>query len=228
LLLAAGEQQRTRLEIPSRVLFGGVVFCSRGRPITTSAPANRPNAHLQRTDDALTMTSTVQRGILRRPGMIDRIVVMTISWLSALIIYDGWDVLRFIDVAAIILGPIAAIFAAHVFAGTLTERVRLGRGLTRRERVALIGGESQFLLLALPPLALLAVLAALGVSYARVIQVIIGVGIASLGFWGGLAGHRAGLTGLRLVLCVAGGLGLGALTLLLAAILQPGTKPFAP
>jgi hypothetical protein len=64
-------------------------------------------------------------------------------------------------------------------------------------------------LLALPPLALLAVLAALGVSYARVIQVIIGVGIASPGFWGGLAGHRAGLTGLRLVLCVAGGLGLG-------------------
>ena len=72
--------------------------------------------------------------------MIDRIVVMTISWLSALIIYDGWDILRFVDVAAIILGPIAAIFAAHAFAGTLTERVRLGRGRTRRERVALIAG----------------------------------------------------------------------------------------
>jgi len=225
--LAAGEQQRTQLEIPFWVLFGGVVFCSRGRPIATSAPANRPNAHLQRTDDALTMTSTVQRGILRRPGMIDRIVVMTISWMSALIIYDGWDVLRFIDVAAIILGPIAAIFAArlrrhpHRACQTRARPYQAGR-------VALIADESQFLLLALPPLALLAVLAALGVSYARVIQVIIGVGIASPGFWGGLAGHRAGLTGLRLVLCVAGGLGLGALTLLLAAILQPGTKPFAP
>jgi hypothetical protein len=194
----------------------------------TSTPANGPNAHLQRAGDALTMTSTGQRGILRRPGMIERIVVMTISWLSALIIYDGWDVLRFVDVAAIIFGPIAAIFAAHVFAGALTERVRLGRGLTGRERVALIAAESQFLLLALPPFALLAVLAGLGVSYARVIQVIIGVGIASLGFWGGLAGHRAGLSGLRLALSVAGGLGLGALTLLLAAILQPGTQPFAP
>ncbi len=132
------------------------------------------------------------------------------------------------DVAAIILGPIVAIFAAHVFGGTLTERVRLGRGLTWRERVALVTGESQFLLLAVPPLALLSVPAALGVSYTRIIQVIIGVGIASLGFWGGLAGHRAGLTGLRLVLCVAGGLGLGALTLVLAAMLQPGTRPFAP
>jgi hypothetical protein len=160
--------------------------------------------------------------------MIDRIVVMTISWMCSLIIYDGWDTLRFVDVAAIILGPIAAIFAAHVFAGTLTERVRLGRGLTRRERVSLFAGESQFLLLALPPLALLSVLAALGVSYTNIIKVIIGAGIASLGFWGGFAGHRAGLTGLRLVLCVAGGLGLGALTLMLAAILQPGTQPFIP
>ena len=160
--------------------------------------------------------------------MIDRIVVMTISWMSSLIIYDGWDSLRFIGVATIILGPIVAIFAAHVFAGTLTERVRLGRGLTRRERLSLIAGESQFLLLALPPLALLSVLAALGVSYTNIIAVIIGAGIASLGFWGGFAGHRAGLTGLRLVLCVAGGLGLGALTLMLAALLQPGTQPFIP
>ena len=156
--MAAGEQQRTQLEIPFWVLFGGVVFCSRGRPIATSAPANRPNAHLQRTDDALTMTSTVQRGILRRPGMIDRIVVMTISWMSALIIYDGWDVLRFIDVAAIILGPIAAIFAArlrrhpHRACQTRARPYQAGR-------VALIADESQFLLLALPPLALLAVLA---------------------------------------------------------------------
>ena len=128
LLLAAGEQQRSQWDIPSCVPLAASSFCSRGRPIAASTPANRPNAHLQRTDDAWTMTSTVQRGILRRPGMIDRIVVMTISWLSALIIYDGWDILRFVDVAAIILGPIAAIFAAHVFAGTLTERVRLGRG----------------------------------------------------------------------------------------------------
>jgi hypothetical protein len=58
----------------------------------------------------------------------------------------------------------------------------------------LIASESRLLLLALPPLALLAVLAALGVSYARFIQVIIGAGIASLGFWGGLGGHGAGLT----------------------------------
>ena len=140
MLLATGEQQRTQLEIPSGVLLRGVVILFTRPSDREIRTGHRPNADLRRTDDAFTMTSTVQRGILRRPGMIDRIVVMTISWMSALIIYDGWDVLRFVDVAAIILGPIAAIFAAHVFAGTLTERVRLGRGRTRRERVALIAG----------------------------------------------------------------------------------------
>jgi hypothetical protein len=160
---------------------------------------------------------------------VERIVVMTITLMSALIIYDGWDRLRFVDVAAIILGPIAAIFAAHVFAGALAERVQLGRSLTRPERVTLLARESQFLLLALPPVTLLAVLTAIGLSYTRTIQVIILAGVASLGFWCGLAGRRAGLTGWRFVLCVACGLGLGAMTLLLQAILQPGTPtPFVP
>jgi hypothetical protein len=64
---------------------------------------------------------------------MERIVVMTITLMSALIIYDGWDRLRFVEVAAVILGPIVAIFAAHVFAGALAEGVELGRGLTRHE-----------------------------------------------------------------------------------------------
>jgi hypothetical protein len=66
---------------------------------------------------------------------VDRIVVTTITLMSALIIYDGWERLRFVDVAAIILGPIVAIFASHVFAGALAEPVLLGRGLTRHETV---------------------------------------------------------------------------------------------
>jgi hypothetical protein len=55
-----------------------------------------------------------------------------------LIVYDGWERLRFVDVAAVIVGPIVAIFASHVFGGALAERVELGRGLTRHERVTLI------------------------------------------------------------------------------------------
>ena len=63
---------------------------------------------------------------------------------TTLIIYDGWDTLRFVDVAAVVLGLIIAIFASHVFAGALAERAQLGRSLTGRERLALLVRESRF------------------------------------------------------------------------------------
>ena len=50
------------------------------------------------------MISAAQRTILRHPVRVDRVVVMTIRLMSVLIIYDGWERLRFADVAAIILG----------------------------------------------------------------------------------------------------------------------------
>ncbi len=48
------------------------------------------------------------------------------------------------------------------------------------------------------------------------------MGAVSLGFWGGVAGHRSGMTGWRLVLAVAAGLVIGALVLALDVVLQPG------
>ena len=216
------------MEIPSGVLLRGVVILFTRPSDREIRTGHRPNADLRRTDDAFTMTSTVLRGIRRRPGIIDRIVVMTISWMSALIIYDGWDILRFVDVAAIILGPDCSDLRRarlrrhpHRACQTRARPHQAGKGCPDRWLVPVPVARSA------------AACAASGAGcsgrllHARH-QVIIGAGTASLGFWGGLAGHRAGLTRLRLVLCVAGGLGLGALTLLLAAILQPGTKPFAP
>lgn len=163
-----------------------------------------------------------------RPVIVGRVVVMTLALMTALIIYDGWNKLRFVDVAAIIIGPLLAIFASHLFGSTLAARVKLGRTLSGPERKTLLLTESRFLLVAVPPLTLLAVLAAFGVAYTRIIHVIVLLGIASLGFWAGFAGRIAGLTGWRLTLCVAYGLGMGGLTLVLQAILQPGTDPFHP
>ena len=48
------------------------------------------------------------------------------------------------------------------------------------------------------------------------------LGVLSLGFWGGLAGHRARLTGWRLLASIAYGLLVGVLILGLQAILRPG------
>jgi hypothetical protein len=157
-----------------------------------------------------------------RPVVIRNAVVGTITLTSVLIIYDGWATLRFGDVVAIIAGPVLAIFVAHAFAGALGKVAVKGGVLGRKEVIDVVWGQSGFLLLAVPPLALLAALNLAGVALEDSIRVVIWFGAASLGFWGGLAGVRAGLHGWRIVLAVAMGLLVGALVLGLQVILQPG------
>ena len=67
-----------------------------------------------------------------------------------------------------------------------------------------------------------------GVSYTRIIQVIVLTGVLSLGVWGGVAGRRAGLTGWPLVVPITYGLFVGAIILILQALLQPGHNPLHP
>jgi hypothetical protein len=159
---------------------------------------------------------------------VDRVIYTTITLLCVLIIYDGWEQLQFWDVVAVIVGPSVAIFLGHVFGAGLGTRVALGRKLSRRERRAVFVEECRFLLVPVPPLAILVVLAIAGVSYTRIIQVIVLTGVLSLGVWGGVAGRRAGLTGWPLLISIAYGLLVGAIILALQAILQPGHNPFRP
>ncbi|MFZ1116872.1 MAG: hypothetical protein WAN44_13725 [Propionibacteriaceae bacterium] len=159
---------------------------------------------------------------------VDRVIYTTITLLTVLIIYDGWEELRFWDVVTVIVGPILAIFMGHVFGAALGTRVALGRPLTRHERRAVFVEECRFLLVAVPPLAILVVLTIVGISYTRIIQVIVFTGVLSLGVWGGVAGRRAGLSGWALMLSIASGLLLGGIILALQALLQPGHQPFRP
>jgi hypothetical protein len=46
---------------------------------------------------------------------VDRVIYTTITLLTVLIIYDGWEELRFWDVVTVVVGPILAIFMGHVF-----------------------------------------------------------------------------------------------------------------
>jgi hypothetical protein len=59
--------------------------------------------------------------IHRKPVVVDRLVYTTITLMSVLIIYDGWQNLRAIDVVGIIVGPILAMFIAHIFSGILAQ-----------------------------------------------------------------------------------------------------------
>jgi len=158
----------------------------------------------------------------------DRMIYTTITLLCVLIIYDGWEQLRFWNVVTVIVGPVLAVFLGHVFGAALGTRVAIGRPLTRGERWAVMVEECRFLLVAVPPLTILVVLTMFGVSYTRTIQVIVLTGVLSLGVWGGAAGRRAGLTGWGQVLSIAYGLLLGGVVLVVQALLHPGHDPFRP
>ena len=71
-----------------------------------------------------------------RPVRVDRTVYATITLMSVLIIYDGWQHLRFVDVAGVIVGPVLAMFLSHVFAGILPRESGAGQELNRREPLA--------------------------------------------------------------------------------------------
>ena len=159
---------------------------------------------------------------------VDRVIYTTITLLAVLIIYDGWEQLRFWNVVTVIVGPILAIFLGHVFGAALGSRVALGRPLTRHEHRTVFAEECRFLLIAVPPLVILVILTIAGVSFTRIIQVIVLTGVLSLGVWGGVAGRRAGLTGWPLLVPIIYGLFVGGIILILQALLQPGQEPFHP
>jgi hypothetical protein len=160
--------------------------------------------------------------LLPRPLYLDRIVYATITLMSVLIIYDGWQHLRFLDVVGIIVGPVVAMFLAHVFSALIAKQVEVGRPLTGSDFRSTTRSESRFLLLCVPPLVIVSVLFAFGVSLAHAIQVTLWFGVASLGFWGFVAGKRAGYTGWRIVVVVAAGLLIGIVILAIQVLLQPG------
>lgn len=157
-----------------------------------------------------------------RPVQIDRVIYATIGLACILIVYDGWAQLTRADVVWIVLGPVIAMFVSHVFAAGIARHAELRRAATPSEWWQVIRIESLFLLLAVPPLAVLAGLDLAGVSLYASIRTIIWLEALSLGFWAGLAAHRAGLRRSQVGLAVLAGLIVGAIVLTLQVFLQPG------
>jgi len=59
---------------------------------------------------------------LSRPFVAGRVAYGTITLMSVLIAYDGWQQLRSRDAVVVIVGPVLAMFLSHLFA-----RCRAGR-----------------------------------------------------------------------------------------------------
>ena len=157
-----------------------------------------------------------------KPPVVGRIVTATVALVCLLIVYDGWAALNLIDVVLVIVGPVIAICTTHVFSGSLVQLVELRRRATMQEWLVTARYELRFLLLAVPPLALLLVLDLANVALTDAIRVVIWLEALSLGFWAGLAAWYAGLRGRLLGLSILAGLLISAMVLLLQLILQPG------
>jgi hypothetical protein len=157
-----------------------------------------------------------------RRRFLDRAIYTTITIMSVLIVYDGWQHLKFWAAVGVILGPVLAMFVSHVFSAFLARQAELHERPGRREQIRIIRTELRFFLLGAPALALLVILTAAGVSLGTSIQTIIFLEGASLGFWGFVAGRRAGLTGWPLARTVVYGLIVGLVVLALQVFLQPG------
>jgi hypothetical protein len=87
---------------------------------------------------------------LARPVFVDRIIYATITMMSVLIIYDGWQHLRLIDVVGVIVGPVRAMFLAHTFSAALAQHVEAERMLTGKEWKGVVRIQAPFLLLCVP------------------------------------------------------------------------------
>ena len=168
------------------------------------------------------ITMTQLLGIPIRPTSLDRVVYGTITLMSVLVVYDGWQHLRLLGVIAVIVGPILAMFVGHVFASLVTREVEVARPLTARDYLTCARTESRFLLICVPPTAIVSVLFAFGVAIPDAIQVTLWVGAASLGLWGWLAGRRAGYKGWRLLVAASVGLIVGLIVLTIHVILERG------
>ena len=132
---------------------------------------------------------------LARPVLVDRIAYATITVMSVLIIYDGWQQRRLIDVVFVIVGPIVAMFIGHVFSGALAKQIEIGRPFSRAEARAIVGSESRFLLFSVPPVAIVIGLYGFNDSLTEAIRIIWWAEAASLGYWGFAATRRVRIAG---------------------------------
>jgi hypothetical protein len=153
---------------------------------------------------------------------VGRIVTATVALVCLLIVYDGWAALKPSEVVLVIVGPVVAIVTTHIFSNSLVQLVQLGRPPTTQEWLVTVRFELGFLLLAVPPLAVLLVLQLANVALTDTVRVIIWLEALSLSFWAGLAAWYAGLRGRLLGLSILAGLVISGMVLLLQLILQPG------
>lgn len=176
-------------------------------------------------DDVVNADELIDHDLRVGPLRIDVAawVYATVTVMSVLAIYDGWgDTKRYVGVVVVVLAPTIALGLAHLFADVLDFHVRRHRAPSRHEWRHLVGHAVQYLLVAVPPLLVLVVTGLLpAIDLRGSITCMLIFATLSLGFWGWIAGRRAGLRSWRLLVATGGGLLVGLVVIGMQIALKP-------
>ncbi len=126
-----------------------------------------------------------------------KIIYGTIMLMVAYALYnEGTDPLGkgpLIELMAISFAPLFALAMAHGFSEALDFQIRHGRRLVRADRLRLLAENATFLLIAIPPIIVMAALAMLGWHANDIVALVQVLGLLSLSFWGAYAARKSGL-----------------------------------
>lgn len=153
---------------------------------------------------------------------LKRTTSATISLMSVLVVYHGWAQLEsFAEAAAVIIAPILALTAAHLFAELMQAYSEQQTPLTGAQWRSHLARQGPLLLAAVPPLIVLTVGWLSPLTVGRTIEVLLWTAIISLMLLAGMAGRQAGLRGWRWLLATLSGGAIGVIVISLQVLLKP-------
>jgi hypothetical protein len=150
------------------------------------------------------------------PAVYGTVVLLTVLVVA---LDDGVD--DFTDAVLIVLGPLIATFAAHLFASVLASVSAERRPPTRARLAALTAHAAQFLMLAPAPLIVLAVVALTGLGDPDdAVGLVVDLGLVVLVVLGGVGGWRALHRWWAALAGAVGAVVLGVVVLVLRLVLE--------
>ncbi|MGH3796290.1 MAG: hypothetical protein ACRDSP_15515 [Pseudonocardiaceae bacterium] len=151
---------------------------------------------------------------------IGRWVYGTVILMTVLVVYADEGPVTFGESAGIVVTQLLATFLAHLFAGVLVTLNRADGGLSRRDFAELVRSEAQYIMLTVPPLAVLLAGAVGAYDAPTAVSLIVRGGVALLVALGALGGKRAGLRPWGVAACAVGSGVLGLLVLVAQVLLK--------
>ncbi len=152
-----------------------------------------------------------------------RVIYATIILLSAYALYDeGTDpfgTVALVEMVAVTISPLFALAMAHAFSDAIDLQIRNGRRLNRHDRRHLAAVNAQYLYVAVPPTAIIALLSLLRWDANTIIEIVQLIGLGTLAFWGAYAARVARLGRWTQVRFAASYLVMGALVIIVELIL---------